>query len=172
MTPTPLSHDPGPPREPDAHDETLELGLAGFSYADLHEPVRLEALYREFLDALRSEDAGLAAAYGAWRAAPDALTPTALSDMLLAVAPHVSRFVARLFRIEDAVATHRATILSSDPIFRFKVDFVRRRAAAKFKTPGSFDPVRAAGAGSVIVPLRSAPGWPFAALPAAPGSPG
>ena len=49
------------------------------------------------------------------------------------MAPHVSRFVARLFRVEgDAVALSAAT-RAQDDLFRFKIDFVRRRALPLLK---------------------------------------
>ena len=67
--------------------------------------------------------------------APDApRPPVALSNLLVAMAPHVSRFVTRLFDVgsQAAVLIAQAT-RAQDDLFRFKVDFVRRRALPLLK---------------------------------------
>ena len=52
----------------------------------------------------------------------------AISNLLVAMASHVSRFVARLFAVgPDAEAISERT-RDRDDLFRFKVDFVGRRA--------------------------------------------
>ena len=49
------------------------------------------------------------------------------------MAPHVSRFVARLFGIEAEVAAIAAATAEQDVLFRFKADFVRRRVLPLLK---------------------------------------
>ena len=44
------------------------------------------------------------------------------------MAPHVSRFVAALFRVDAAAAGIARSTRELDALFRFKVDFVRKRA--------------------------------------------
>ena len=64
----------------------------------------------------------------AYRSAPDApRPPIALSNLLVAMAPHVSRFVTRLFHIQPSVDALTRATRDQDDLFRFKVDFVRRR---------------------------------------------
>jgi NADPH-dependent glutamate synthase beta subunit-like oxidoreductase/NAD(P)H-flavin reductase len=53
--------------------------------------------------------------------------------MLVAVAGHVSRFVTRLFRIESETDALVARTTEQDPVFRFKIDFVRRRVLPALK---------------------------------------
>jgi hypothetical protein len=64
---------------------------------------------------------------------PEALRPaTAVSDLIVRMAPHVSRFLVRLFTL-----TARRTPARRDPrsrrLFRFKVDFVRKRSVPLVK---------------------------------------
>ena len=49
------------------------------------------------------------------------------SRLLVSMAPHVSRFVARLFQIGAEAAAIRRTTSAQDDLFRFKIEFVRRR---------------------------------------------
>ena len=56
-----------------------------------------------------------------------------MSDLIVRMAPHVSRFVSRLFRIDEATAGAVAGTRALDALFRFKVDFVRRRVLPTVK---------------------------------------
>ena len=113
---------------------TTPLGVAGYIFSDLHQPDRLASLYDLFCEHVRAADATLWREWDAYRAAPDApRPPVALSNLLVAMAPHVSRFVTRLFQVgPDAAAISEAT-RAQDDLFRFKVDFVRRRALPLLK---------------------------------------
>src|SRR5690606_14521918 len=51
-----------------------------------------------------------------------------LSALLVAMAPYVSRFVTRLFDVEGPTSAIREATRSQDVLFRFKADFVRKRA--------------------------------------------
>ena len=109
--------------------QKLELGLAGYSYADLYDPAKLRALFEEWHMELHAADAALAARYDAYRANLGAdLGPQALSDLLVELAPTVSRFVARLFRVEDEWNELRRKTEDELHVFRFKDEFVKRRA--------------------------------------------
>jgi|GEM_PF-27753 len=162
----PSAPNPGPaaplpaPAEP-ARTPVLELGIGGFTYPDLHEPEKLAALYGIFLSELRAADPVLAAQYAAWKAAPADLDPKAVSEVIVKVAPYVSRFVARLFAIENEREALRARVHAHDPVFRFKVDFVRRRALAHIKSAADLDPARLSLAEARLEVLRAAPAWPF-----------
>src|SRR5688572_10415850 len=56
--------------------------------------------------------------------------------MLVAMAGHVSQFITRLFGIENEAATLAASTAGQNPIFRFKIDFVRRRVIPSIKKMG------------------------------------
>ncbi len=132
----------------------LRLGIAGFSYPDLYLPERLEALYQVWRAELESADAALAARYAAWRAAPDSLTPVALSSLLVEVAPHVSRFVARLFGVEEQWDARRRQVANELIVFRFKDQLVKRRAWKRTVE----DPAAARRAGDAVLGKRGIAG--------------
>ena len=105
----------------------------GFSFEDLHDPVALGRLDGEFRRWLQGADAALSARYTAARAEPASLAYKEEADLLIAVAPHLDRFTARLFGIEeewqDLVEGHHRLA----PLFRVKRKFVQRRAMLKHK---------------------------------------
>jgi len=113
----------------------LELGIAGFSFADLQRPDRLRDLYECFTDEVRRTDPDLWREWDDYRqSAAIVRPPTEVSSLLVRMAAHVSRFVARLFRVGAEAEALRQATLRQDPIFRFKVDFVRRRALPLLKS--------------------------------------
>ena len=54
---------------------TLDLGVPGFGYADLHEPSRLRALYEAFAREVERDDAELWRQWAAYRTNPPARGP-------------------------------------------------------------------------------------------------
>ncbi|HZG53014.1 MAG TPA: FAD-dependent oxidoreductase, partial [Pyrinomonadaceae bacterium] len=105
------------------------LGIAGFHYRDLSQPERLARLTAAFYAELQKDDATLAAALAAYTSARGANVrgTRAESELLIAAAPHVSRFVARLFHVEAERAAHAERIREQDAVFQFKT-FISRRA--------------------------------------------
>jgi NADPH-dependent glutamate synthase beta subunit-like oxidoreductase/NAD(P)H-flavin reductase len=110
-----------------------DLGIVGFTFADLHQPARLQDLYGLFCDEVRSLEAELWAQWEVYRSHPNGLAPSVRSELLVAMAPYVSRFLARLFRVGPDLEVMAATTRAYDELFRFKVDFVRRRALPLLK---------------------------------------
>ncbi len=111
------------------------LSLAfGLSFADLYGPEGLARIDREFLSWIGQADEALAARLRTARADPSALVYKDEADLLIAAAPHLDRFVARLFAIEDEwqdlVESHHRLA----PLFRVKRKFVQRRAMLKIKS--------------------------------------
>jgi NADPH-dependent glutamate synthase beta subunit-like oxidoreductase/NAD(P)H-flavin reductase len=110
------------------------LGVPGYTFADLHEPERLASLYERFCEETAAADPALWIEWDAYRRAPDApMPPIALSNLLIAMAPHVSRFLKRLFDVDAPASTIAASTRAQDDLFRFKVDFVRRRVLPLLK---------------------------------------
>src|SRR5689334_12482361 len=110
------------------------LGIPGYSFADLHDPERLSSLYDRFCEEVQAADPPLWRDWDAYRRAPDApRPPVALSNLIVAMAPHVSRFLARLFDVDGEAAALTAATEGQDDLFRFKVDFVRRRVLPLMK---------------------------------------
>src|SRR5262249_16877230 len=79
---------------------TLDLG---FSFADLYDRDALVRLDVAFLDFASVADGDLRGRLVAARRDPAALAPKDESGLLLALAPHLEDFIARLFRIEPEV---------------------------------------------------------------------
>jgi NADPH-dependent glutamate synthase beta subunit-like oxidoreductase/NAD(P)H-flavin reductase len=111
------------------NSSSLRLGIPGFTYADLYAPERLRALFERWHEELHASDPALAARYDAYRASGGtALGPIEKSELLVAIAPTVSRFVVRLFDVADEWNAGRARVEHELKLFRFKDEFVKRRA--------------------------------------------
>ncbi len=120
--------------------ETTPLGVPGYTFADLHQPERLASLYERFCEDAAAADPTLWREWDAYRQAPDApRPPVALSDLLIAMAPHVSRFLKRLFDVDTPASAIAESTKAQDDLFRFKVDFVRRRALPLLKNGAHVD---------------------------------
>jgi len=98
----------------------------GLSFSELQRPDGLAELDRRFLAGLQESDAALADRLERYRAG-ERLGALELSQLLLAVGPHVEDFVGRLFGIGEAMGALRAEILGHDPVLRFKNEFVLKR---------------------------------------------
>ena len=113
---------------------STDLGVPGYTFTDLHDPERLASLYERFCEEVEAADPAFWEQWDAYRQAPDApRTPLALSNLLIGMAPHVSRFLTRLFQVEPALDGLRRATTAQDDLFRFKIDFVRRRALPLLK---------------------------------------
>ncbi|MEY4635335.1 MAG: hypothetical protein RJA55_1133, partial [Acidobacteriota bacterium] len=113
------------------------LGIPGFSFADLHQPQRLRELHDRFVDTVKASEPELWAQWEQYREVPDSLGAVARGNLVVAMAPHLSRFVSRLFSVgAEADALVTAT-RAYDVLFRFKIDFVRRRALPLLKHPSA-----------------------------------
>jgi NAD(P)H-flavin reductase/NADPH-dependent glutamate synthase beta subunit-like oxidoreductase len=129
----------------------MPMGIDGFSYADLHVPERLRDLYELFCRDTAAANPALWAEWDAYRAAPDAeRSPLERSDLIVRMAPHVSQFVSRLFKAGAATEAVTLGTAALDPLFRFKIDFVRKRALPLVKNAGK------AGTHIVVTPADDA----------------
>jgi NADPH-dependent glutamate synthase beta subunit-like oxidoreductase/NAD(P)H-flavin reductase len=109
-------------------DETLTLGVEGFTYADLYDPLKLGELHDVFDGWFAAESPEHHARFAAYRACKgEGMTGLAQSEALLSAAPYVGRFVGKLFRIEDELETFREVARRNDPLWRFRKDFAKKR---------------------------------------------
>ncbi|MFZ5524994.1 MAG: FAD-dependent oxidoreductase [Pseudomonadota bacterium] len=115
-----------------AHHRNLNLGY-GFSFNDLYDRDGLIRLDAAFLDFLGESDAALRAQLEAARLAPVALPVKSQSELLIALAPHLEDFLARLFGIETQVRELAEQHHELAPLYSCKRLFVQRRAMAKVK---------------------------------------
>ena len=112
----------------------IRLGIQGISYSDLFNPDRLRELHSLFDAELSAANPELFAAWDSYRRNPaQPRTAVEISALLVGVAGHVSRFLARLFQVETEAAALAAATSDQTPVFRFKVDFVRRRVLPALK---------------------------------------
>ncbi len=117
------------------HDaDALILGIPGFAYGDLYDPGRLQDLLATFDESLGKDDPPLFAEYEAYRSSKgEGLPSKQISDLLVRVAPHVGRFVARLFNVEAVHEAQAKAIQEQvNTVFAFR-DGVVIRAGAKYK---------------------------------------
>jgi len=114
----------------------MPLGVAGFGYRDTYNPQKLAELYdvweAEFLREAPAEHA----TFAAYRACGGVgMKPEAVSDALLAAAPHVSKFVATLFGVEAPVATLANEVRDRSPLWVFKRDFAKKKVQKESPPP-------------------------------------
>jgi NADPH-dependent glutamate synthase beta subunit-like oxidoreductase/NAD(P)H-flavin reductase len=104
------------------------LGIPGFSFGDLFAPARLADLHAEFEAWFVARAPADHARFAAYRECKGVgMTPEAVSEALLAAAPHVSAFVGKLFAVEHEVDVLRTEVHDRDPLWRFKRDFAKKR---------------------------------------------
>ena len=128
------------------------LGIPGYTFADLHEPERLASLYERFCEQVETDHPSFWRDWDAYRTSPETpRPPVAVSNLLTSMAPHVSRFVARLFRVEGDSTALAAATRAQDDLFRFKIDFVRRRSLPLVK--GGAHPAASAADDAVVARL-------------------
>ncbi len=110
---------------------TLQPGIPGFDYADLHDPTRLRELLQVFDREAETHHPELFAEFSHYRATGGAeLTPEQISDLLVRMAPLVGDFIARLFNVTDVRAAQAAVIRREvDVIFGFKNEIVAKAKA-------------------------------------------
>ena len=107
----------------------------GLDFADLYRRDGLERLDARFLDFLRGADPDLAGRLQAARAQPESVDTRSESALILALAPHLERFVAQLFGIAGAALALARRHDELAPLYSVKRQFVQRRAGTKIKPP-------------------------------------
>ncbi len=117
-----------PPPPMHAGTSAMHLGIPGFTYADLFEPIRLRELYEAFDASFMKEAPEAHARFAEYRACGGkGMTSEQTSEALLAAAPLVSAFVGRLFSIEKELAQLSVEVKDRTPLWRFKRDFAKKR---------------------------------------------
>ena len=115
-----------------AGDRDFELGVPGFRFKDLYDAHRLPDLARAFDDCLKENDLEAFHQLELYRRQHEGMEPVLASEILVRVAPWVSRFVGRLFKIEKELADLAARVASEGAVMRFRREFVQRRVAKKY----------------------------------------
>ena len=105
----------------------------GFTFPDLYAVDGLRRVDAAFMQHLAQSDAPLAARVDAARADPQSLGRKEESELLIAVAPHLEDWVARLFGIEAEMQALQAEQNELAPLFACKRQVVQRKAMNKYK---------------------------------------
>jgi len=136
------------------------LGVPGIAFADLFSAHGLRRLYDAWLADVQTHDAALAAQYLALRQAegddaaslspdskPSNLDPVSRSNLLLALAPTVSRFLQRLFPdSQPGLAAIFEATQHDRIVCRFKDEFIKRRASKRKLDPAGREAILRDGA--------------------------
>ena len=118
---------------PEERSAEMPLGVAKkggspFVFRDLFVPESLHELHDVFLDHLKGAAPDAHSALEAYRACQGkGMTPQAVSEVLLAVSPHVSAFVGKLFGVEKELGRLAEEVKDRSPLWRFKADFAKKR---------------------------------------------
>ncbi|MDC3957747.1 FAD-dependent oxidoreductase [Polyangium jinanense] len=106
----------------------LVLGEPGFVYADLFDAGRLAELTGRFYAYFEAADPTGYERFSKYRACQGSgMTAEEISEALLAGAPHLSRFVVRLFGVEREAEALAAGAEERSPLWAFKKDFAKKR---------------------------------------------
>jgi NADPH-dependent glutamate synthase beta subunit-like oxidoreductase/NAD(P)H-flavin reductase len=108
---------------------------SGLAFEDLYEHEGLKRIDALFLEQLVQRAPELHEVLVRLRENAEAMTSKQESEVLLALSPHVDRFVGWLFGIEAEVEALSARHLELNPLFGVKRNFVQRKAMHKFKVP-------------------------------------
>ena len=120
----------------------LVLGVEGFTYPDLYKPERLKELTEIFYNEVAIINPDLAKDFSAYRDTRGVgYADKTESDLIVKMAPYLSKFIARLFEIETEREQLAAATLSQAEVFEFKKNFIQRRVFKKFanQDPESWD---------------------------------
>jgi len=114
-------------------DQIIPASEFGLAFADLYRREGLTRLDGCFLSALAQGDAELHERLLRARSQPDALSAKEESALLLALGPHIERFIARLFGVESEAEALARRHHALAPLYSVKRLFVQRKAMHKFK---------------------------------------
>ena len=124
-----------PPEAQDVTDSNktdFNLGIAGFTYADLYRPDRLRDLTSVFYDAIANSDPELGLALTEYvKNRGVGYDQKSESSILIKAAPHLAHFLARMFDLEAERTRQIENVQEQDSIWVFK-SFITRRAVRKF----------------------------------------
>jgi hypothetical protein len=138
----------------------VPVSASGLAFGDLYRREGLVKLDQLFLTELARADAALHERLRSARSEPSALTVRQESDLLLALAPHVDRFIGWLFGIENELKALSGRHFELAPLFSVKRLFVQRKAMHKYKG----DAAQALDGAALAGKLESVMGEPLTEL--------
>ena len=139
------------------HDPSeCRLGVEGFRYEDLFVPARLGALGDAFFAYFREHDFEAYEKFDRYRASKgQGMKPEETGEAILAAAPVLGQFVAKLFDVESGRLGQIGAAKERDVLWHFKKDIAKKRlfkaSAAKAWTATTDDAAKVAKAALVVV---------------------
>lgn len=118
----------------DTHDGPIKLGIPGYCYADLYDNARLQQLSEDFDRSVQRHDPDLFARFQRYRQSQGSeMSPEQISELLVDMAPFLSRFIARLFGVEKAQSHQKNQIQREfDTVFVYRNEIIAH-LAKRFK---------------------------------------
>ncbi|HVE73199.1 MAG TPA: pyridine nucleotide-disulfide oxidoreductase, partial [Thermoanaerobaculia bacterium] len=107
----------------------MNLGIDGYTYADLSSLPRLNDLADTFDRFVEEHDPELFRRFESYRRSPSDLPAPEESALLIAVGRHLSAFVTRMFHADAQVAAQQQRARRDAEVARFKKEFVAKRVA-------------------------------------------
>ena len=131
-------------------DLNVALGRYGLDFHALQTPAGLKTLDQAFTQELASAAPDLAQQLSAYRQGELGLPEREVSELLIAIAPHIEGFIGRAFGIEAELSAQREAIVADDIVMQFKQAYVQKRVK-KFRHPidHSFSELDAAVSGGL-----------------------
>jgi NADPH-dependent glutamate synthase beta subunit-like oxidoreductase/NAD(P)H-flavin reductase len=115
-------------------DNMTELKLAyGLAFEDLYSTEGLVKVDGNFVEYLGAKDKDLAGRLAAARKAPDDMDNKAVSELMLALAPHLDTFCGDLFGIQKELAALKDEYNALDGFFEAKRTWVPKKAMRAYK---------------------------------------
>jgi NADPH-dependent glutamate synthase beta subunit-like oxidoreductase/NAD(P)H-flavin reductase len=119
---------PSQPPNAAAPTADMPMGISGYVFADLFAPAKLRALHDLFFDEVKAGAPDAFATFDHYRRCKGVgMKPEDVSTAILALAPHVSAFVARLFKVERVTKELHGEVEKRSALFSFRRDFVKKR---------------------------------------------
>src|SRR3990167_568987 len=114
------------------------LQLSGFTFAELFNSDGLNRLDQAFLTQLKEKNSIIHEKLLVYRQSAPTFTDSETSELLIDCAKILEEFLARLFKIDEAVALSQIQTTSHNPIAIFKKYFVLRRAKKELAKVDTF----------------------------------
>lgn len=114
------------------NNQHLSLGVEGFTYQDLYEPLRLKMLAEYFYKEVETADPVLGKQYAEYRQGKE-LSLVDESNLIVKLAAYLGKFIAQLFQIEHYAELERIKVNEIKPIIQSKKNFVVKHAIKSIK---------------------------------------
>lgn len=112
----------------DPSNQNFPLGIDGYNYADLYDPLRLKELHAVFHSYVQQHDPELFNEFQAYTLCHgEGMSPNNISDLLVRMAPYVNQFIAQLFQIEAEVTLQAQNIQEiQNTVFLVQQELVKK----------------------------------------------